>query len=133
MVGTAAARRDQRLRRRGAAGTLVATGVALLGIALWAGGLAWRRRRVPDHRWFLRAAVVAGPLGFIAIESGWVVTEVGRQPWIIHGVMRTADAVTPMRGLVVPFTTFTVVYVALAAIVVYLLRRQFLETAPHGR
>ena len=112
---------------------MVATGVALLGIALWAGGLAWRRRRVPDHRWFLRAAVVAGPLGFIAIESGWVVTEVGRQPWIIHGVMRTADAVTPMRGLVVPFTTFTVVYVALAAIVVYLLRRQFLETAPHGR
>ena len=92
---------------------MVATGFALLGVALWAGGLAWRQRRLPDHRWFLRAAVVAGPLGFIAIESGWVVTEVGRQPWIIHGVMRTADAVTPMRGLVVPFTTFTVVYVAL--------------------
>ena len=112
---------------------MVGTGSALLGLSLWAGWLAWRQRGLPDHRWFLRAAVVAGPLGFVAIESGWIVTEVGRQPWIIYGVMRTADAVTPMRGLVVPFTTFTVVYIALSVIVVYLLRRQFVETAPHGR
>jgi cytochrome d ubiquinol oxidase subunit I len=111
---------------------MVGAGFALLGLAVWAGGLTWRQRRVPDARWFLRAAVIAGPLGFIAIEAGWFVTEVGRQPWIIYGVMRTADAVTPMPGLVVPFTTFTVVYVALALIVVSLLRRQFLETAPHG-
>ena len=60
----------------------------------------------------------------IAIETGWVVTEVGRQPWIIQGVMRTSEAVTPMPGLVVPFITFTVLYIFLAVITVWLLLRQ---------
>jgi cytochrome d ubiquinol oxidase subunit I len=55
------------------------------------------------------------------------VTEVGRQPWVIHGVLRTADAVTPMPGLVVPFLIFTLLYVLLGAIVVYLLRQQFIR------
>jgi len=107
---------------------MVAAGFAMLILAAWAGWLWWRRRRLPDDRWLLRALVVAGPLGFIAIEAGWVVTEVGRQPWIIYRVMRTADAVTPMPGLVVPFVTFTTVYLFLSVILVYLLRRQFLET-----
>jgi len=109
---------------------MVATGFAMLILAAWAGWLWWRRRRLPDDRWLLRALVVAGPLGFIAIEAGWVVTEVGRQPWIIYGVMRTADAVTPMPGLVVPFVTFTTVYFFLTVILVSLLRRQFRETHP---
>jgi len=56
-----------------------------------------------------------------AIEAGWVVTEVGRQPWIIQGVMRTAEAVTPMPGLVVPLVTFSAVYLLLAATVIILL------------
>jgi cytochrome d ubiquinol oxidase subunit I len=77
--------------------------------------------------------VAATPLGFVAIEAGWIVTEMGRQPWIIHGIMRTADAVTPMPGLVVPFATFTIVYLALSVILVVLLRRGFLETAPAPR
>ena len=60
-----------------------------------------------------------------------MVTEVGRQPWIIHGVMRTADAVTPMPGLVVPFATFTLLYLVLGAVVVALLQRQvFASTRP---
>jgi cytochrome bd ubiquinol oxidase subunit I len=109
---------------------MVASGVALLGLAAWAGWLAWRRRRLPDTPWFLRASVAATPLGFIAIEAGWVVTEMGRQPWIIYGVMRTADAVTPMPGLVVPFAVFTGVYLLLSVILVALLRRGFMETAP---
>jgi cytochrome d ubiquinol oxidase subunit I len=109
---------------------MVGAGFAMLALAGWAGWLWWRWRRLPDDRWLLRALVVAGPLGFIAIEAGWVVTEVGRQPWIIYGVMRTADAVTPMPGLVVPFVTFTIVYVFLSVILVYLLRRQFLATDP---
>jgi cytochrome d ubiquinol oxidase subunit I len=68
--------------------------------------------------------MLASPIGFIAIESGWIVTEVGRQPWIIHGVMRTADAVTPVPGLVVPFVTFTLLYIFLAVITIWLLLRQ---------
>lgn len=96
----------------------------LAGIAGW----SWfRRRSFPLGDRFLKAAVAASPLGFIAIEAGWVVTEVGRQPWIIYGIMRTEDAVTPMKGLVVPFATFTLVYILLSFILVFLLRRQFRE------
>lgn len=63
-------------------------------------------------------------VGFLAIEAGWTVTEVGRQPWVIYGVMRTAEAVTPMPGLVVPFFTFTLIYLGLAAAVTLVLWRQ---------
>jgi cytochrome d ubiquinol oxidase subunit I len=109
---------------------MVGLGSALLALALWAAGLWWRRRGLPDSRWFLRAMVAAAPAGFVAVEAGWVVTEMGRQPWIIYGVMRTADAVTPMPGLVVPFVVFTVVYLLLSVVVVMLLRRTFMETMP---
>ena len=74
--------------------------------------------------WLLKLFVLALPLGFIAVEAGWTVTEVGRQPWIIQGVMRTADAVTPMPGIVWSFYLFTVVYISLSIAVIYLLRRQ---------
>ena len=69
------------------------------GVGLWAGVVALRRRRLPDSRWFLRAAVAAGPAAFLAIEAGWIVTEVGRQPWIMQGVMRTSEAVTSRPGI----------------------------------
>jgi cytochrome d ubiquinol oxidase subunit I len=108
---------------------MVASGTVMLALAVWAGGLWWKRRRLPDHPWLLRALVAAGPLGFVAIEAGWVVTEVGRQPWVIYGVMRTEAAVTPMPWIVVPFITFTGLYVFLAFIVFFLLRRQFLEVS----
>ena len=110
---------------------MVGCGVAMMLVALWA---AWRylrgRRKQTwlDSTSFLRVLVIAAPLGFIAIETGWVVTEVGRQPWIIYGVMRTSEAVTPMPGLVVPFVTFTVLYFFLAAITVWLLFRQVIST-----
>ena len=111
---------------------MVGCGMVMLALAAWAGFYWWRQRRLPDQRPYLWALVLAGPLGFIAIEAGWVVTEVGRQPWIIYGIMRTADAVTPMRGLVVPFVTFTLLYIILSVVLVFLLRRQFLETADPG-
>ena len=98
----------------------------MLSLAIWSGWLWWRRRPLAGNRWLLRTLVAAGPLGFVAIETGWVVTEVGRQPWIIYGVMRTVAAVTPMPGLVVPFVAFTVLYVFLAFVVFFVLRRQFL-------
>jgi len=107
---------------------MVACGVAMMLVALWG---AWRylraRRRKQNwlnSKWFLRLLVAAAPLGFIAIETGWTVTEVGRQPWIIYGVMRTSEAVTPMPGLIVPFITFTLLYIFLALVTVFLLLRQ---------
>ena len=106
---------------------MVGCGVAMMLVALWAGWRYLRGRRKQtwlDSKWFLRVLVIAAPLGFIAIETGWVVTEVGRQPWIIYGVMRTSEAVTPMPGLILPFITFTVLYFFLAAITVWLLFRQ---------
>jgi cytochrome bd ubiquinol oxidase subunit I len=84
---------------------------------------SWRRPSLVVHRRFLMAAVLATPLGFLALEAGWVVTEVGRQPWIIYGIMRTAEAVTPMPGLVYPFLIFSAVYLFLAAVVTWLLIR----------
>ena len=109
---------------------MVGTGSAMFAVAAWVAWVWWRTRRLPDNKWLLRALVGCAPLGFIAVETGWFVTELGRQPWIIYGVMRTRDAVTPMPGLFVPFTTFTVVYLLLGVMVIFLLRRQFLETRP---
>jgi cytochrome d ubiquinol oxidase subunit I len=107
---------------------MVACGMALLGTGLLGAWIAWRRRGRPLPRAFLGLVVAVSPLGLVAIEAGWTVTEVGRQPWIIQGVMRTRDAVTPMPGLAVPFLTITLLYVFLAAIVLVLLKRQVFES-----
>lgn len=100
---------------------MVGMGTALAIVAAWAGWLAIRRRRSPDHRAHLRALVIVAPFGFLATEAGWIVTEVGRQPWVVQGLMRTSQAVTPMPALVVPMVLFTLLYCALAAVVVSLL------------
>jgi cytochrome d ubiquinol oxidase subunit I len=112
---------------------MVGLGTVMAAIALWAGWVRWRRRDLTASRWLLRALVLAAPMGFAAIEAGWTVTEVGRQPWIIYGVMRTAEAVTPMPGLVVPFVSFTILYCFLGLIVVWLLYRQIIATGTTGR
>jgi len=75
-------------------------------------------------RWFLWMLGAFIPLGMIAIEAGWIVTEVGRQPWIIYGIMRTKDAVTPVPGMVYHFYLFLVLYLSLAAATVWLFKRQ---------
>ncbi|MFD3003990.1 cytochrome ubiquinol oxidase subunit I [Pontibacter toksunensis] len=75
-------------------------------------------------RWWLKFVACLTPLGFIAVEAGWTVTEVGRQPWIIYGVMKTKDAVSPMPGLQYSFYTILVVYLLLTIILVWLMRRQ---------
>jgi cytochrome d ubiquinol oxidase subunit I len=87
--------------------------------------LLWKRPARLEHPLLLRLLVLALPLGFLALEAGWVVTEVGRQPWIVYGVIRTADAVTPMPGLIYPLILFSAVYVLLAALVTWLMMRQF--------
>ena len=107
---------------------MIALGTYMALVSLWAGWLAFRRRDVTGNRLLLRALVLGGPMGFIAIEAGWTVTEVGRQPWTIYGVLRTADAVTPMPGLVVPFVLFTLLYCFLGVIVAWLLYRQIIRS-----
>jgi cytochrome d ubiquinol oxidase subunit I len=74
-------------------------GLGLLMIAIGVLGVVlWRRKRLEQARWFLRPLARTWPLGFIALLSGWMVTEIGRQPWIAHGVLRTADAVSPVTA-----------------------------------
>jgi cytochrome d ubiquinol oxidase subunit I len=109
---------------------MVAIGFALSGVGIWALTARVRRGRLPDGRWFLRAAVVAGPASFVAIEAGWIVTEVGRQPWIVQGVMRTADAVTTRPGVGLQLGATIAVYVLLAFACSKLLLR--LARTPRG-
>jgi cytochrome d ubiquinol oxidase subunit I len=82
------------------------------------------RKKWITRKWFLMLFIISIPLGFIAIEAGWTVTEVGRQPWIIYGIMRTSEAVTPMAGIVWSFYLFTAVYISLSVAVIFLLQRQ---------
>lgn len=103
---------------------MVMCGMAMIGVAVVAGWLRLRKMPLVERRWFLWLVVLTAPLGFVAIEAGWVVTEVGRQPWVVQDVMRTADAVTPMPHLSVPFATFSLLYVVLGVTVIVLLRRQ---------
>jgi cytochrome d ubiquinol oxidase subunit I len=105
------------------AGTALA-GVGLLWLALW-----WRKRALPVQPWLLKAAVVAGPLGFLALEAGWTVTEVGRQPWVVYGIVRTAQAVTPVSGLFAPFAAVTALYLLLAGVVSMVMFRLFAASA----
>ncbi|MEA2723316.1 MAG: cytochrome bd ubiquinol oxidase subunit [Gemmatimonadales bacterium] len=107
---------------------MVALGTYLALVSLWAGWTALKGRDLAANRRLLQAIALGAPMGFIAIEAGWTVTEVGRQPWIIHGVLRTADAVTPMPGLIVPFLLFSLLYCFLGVIVVWLLYRQIVRS-----
>ena len=104
---------------------MVGCGMAMMAVACWAAWSAWRRRAVPDGGLFLRAVIAASPLGMLAVEAGWVVPEVGRQPWIIHGVMRTTDAVTDARGLWASLLVYSAVYLMLGGIVVMLMVQLF--------
>jgi cytochrome d ubiquinol oxidase subunit I len=103
---------------------MVGMGMLMVGLAILYFIALFRKPQWLDKTWLLKLFVIATPLGFIALEAGWTVTEVGRQPWIIHGVLRTADAVTPMPGIAYSFYLFTAVYISLAFIVSVLLYRQ---------
>ncbi|MBI5575463.1 MAG: cytochrome ubiquinol oxidase subunit I [Deltaproteobacteria bacterium] len=103
---------------------MVACGTAMAVLALSAGLLAWRARENLLHPRFLLAVLVSSPLGIVAVQAGWCVTELGRQPWVIRGVMKTADAVTPVGGLALPFAFFSLLYLALGISAAWLLRRE---------
>jgi cytochrome d ubiquinol oxidase subunit I len=99
----------------------VGTVLALLGaffVFVWA-----RWRRMPESKWFYRLLAASGALSLIALEAGWIVTEVGRQPWIAYNVMRVTDAVTHANGISILFGVGVVVYAGLIAAAIWLLRR----------
>jgi cytochrome d ubiquinol oxidase subunit I len=94
----------------------------LIVLALWLGIGWWRNKDFPQSRWFLRATAVSGVASVVALECGWIVTEVGRQPWIVYNVMRTSDAVTQADGIWVTFIAVLALYIALGAVLVITLR-----------
>jgi cytochrome d ubiquinol oxidase subunit I len=101
---------------------MVAIGMALLALSAWFGFVWWRRRDIPSSPWFLRATAASGVLAIVAMESGWVVTEVGRQPWTVVGHLLTRDAVTTSGNLWLLFLATLVLYGGVAGGTFYVLR-----------
>ncbi|MCF8505069.1 MAG: cytochrome ubiquinol oxidase subunit I [Caulobacter sp.] len=119
---------------------MVGLGLAMIGLGVWGVWLI-ARRRLEESSWFLRAAVAMGPAGFVAVIAGWIVAEVGRQPWTIYGVLRTADSASPVGvGQVsASLLAFMIIYaIVFSAGAVYILRLIAMgpapgpETAPDG-
>ncbi len=110
---------------------MVGSGFFILGIA----GLFWllyflRKRRIPEYRLMLLGVLLAGPLSFLSVELGWIVTEEGRQPWVIYGLLRTSQAVTTAPFLNYSFLAFSVIYIVLAVTMITLLVRQGRKPLP---
>jgi cytochrome d ubiquinol oxidase subunit I len=101
---------------------MVGTGFLLLGLAAWFAFWWWRRREMPTDRWFLRCAAISGLVALASLESGWVVTEVGRQPWTVVGHLLTRDAVQTSGNLWPFFTATLIIYAAVGVIAVLTLR-----------
>jgi cytochrome d ubiquinol oxidase subunit I len=110
--------------------TMVGIGTLLAALSVFALVVRVRRKRLPESTWFYRGLVAAGPLAVVALIAGWIVTEVGRQPWVVYRVMRTSDAVTGAGGIPVGYAALALVYLALAASVGWVLLR--LARAPLG-
>ncbi|TWP30372.1 cytochrome ubiquinol oxidase subunit I [Apibacter muscae] len=103
---------------------MIMLGVALMIISILYLLAIVKKKSWLSKKWLIKLFVMAAPLGYIALEAGWVVTEVGRQPWIIYKIMRTSEAVTPMPGIAYTFYLFTLIFMSLSLIVIFLLYRQ---------
>jgi len=103
---------------------MVGTGVVMMLAGILYFIALWKKRSWLSKGWFLKLFILSTPLGFIAVEAGWTVTEVGRQPWILQGIMRTSEAITPMPGIQYTFYLFSFVYFTLSMAVIFLLSRQ---------
>jgi cytochrome bd ubiquinol oxidase subunit I len=101
---------------------MVGMGFALLALSAWLAVVWFRRRELPANRWFYRATALSGVAAVVALECGWVTTEVGRQPWTVYGLLRTRDAVNPAPGLWVGLVVVALVYLLLTIASVYVLR-----------
>ena len=96
--------------------------LAFIGVLFWTFRIKWKDKLTAN--WFLKTVALCTPLGFIAVEAGWIVTEVGRQPWIIYNIMKTSDAVTPVPYQIVHLVLFLIVYLLLSIMAVWLMSRQ---------
>lgn len=111
---------------------MVAMGLAMIALGLW-GAINWFRGQLDNAKWYHLALVAAGPSGFIAVLAGWITAEVGRQPWVVYGVIRTADAVSPVTAgsvatsLLAFMITYAIVFTAGA---LYILR--LMATGPES-
>lgn len=102
---------------------MIAAAMFLTLVVVWFAFVWWRKRDLPQSKWFLRAAAISGVVSLIAMEAGWVTTEVGRQPWIVYNVMRTEEAVTNSRGVWITLPLIIVIYLIIAVVLVKVLRR----------
>jgi cytochrome bd ubiquinol oxidase subunit I len=102
---------------------MVGIGTAMIALGVWFGIVWWRRRDIPKTPWFLRAVAISGVAAILAMEAGWIVTEVGRQPWIVQGVMRTEEAITGASGIWLTFSIVLVLYALLGVATILILRR----------
>jgi cytochrome bd ubiquinol oxidase subunit I len=103
--------------------------MVLFGFTMAAIGLlylffSWRRNKLLEKKWWLILLGLMTPLGFLCIETGWIVTELGRQPWIIYRIMRTEEALTPMPGIIYPLILITLIYLLLSFLSFFLMQRQ---------
>jgi cytochrome d ubiquinol oxidase subunit I len=103
--------------------SMVGIGSLLALLAVVTLAVRVRRQRLPESVWFYRSLLAAGPLALVALICGWIVTEVGRQPWVVYKVMRTSQAVTGADGIPVGYATLALVYLGLALAVAWILRR----------
>ena len=102
--------------------TMVGVASLLFLLAAWFAVVWFRKKDLPKTKWFLRAVAISGVATVVALECGWIVTEVGRQPWIVNGYMRTSQAVTPAQGIWWVFGITLAIYAALGVIAVVVLR-----------
>jgi cytochrome d ubiquinol oxidase subunit I len=102
--------------------TMVGICTLLIALGAWLLFAWWRRRDIPQTKWFLRTVAISGFLAVVALECGWIVTEVGRQPWVVYNVLRTTDAVTNASGVWVTFGLIILLYVVLGTVLVVTLR-----------
>jgi cytochrome d ubiquinol oxidase subunit I len=102
--------------------TMVGICTLMIALGLWLAWAWWRRRDIPRTPWFLRAVAISGIAAIVALECGWIVTEVGRQPWVVYNVMRTKDAVTGASGVWVTFGAVLAIYAVLGVATVLILR-----------
>ena len=96
--------------------------LAAVGVIFWL--LRWKWKDYLFDNKFLYLVAVSTPLGFLAVEAGWTVTEVGRQPWIIYNILKTADSVTPVPGQIYHLAVFVIIYLILSVVAVWLMKRQ---------